>query len=136
MWFTIIYYHMFPRKIVLTNIKITRKSWSKYLNTLESILSFTLCFHKILWSSKCTSNMFILNFLDFLEVQVCLRSGTRVLCRSEVAKWFIFRSKWLFHNLSNCLHNQLIEVIAKLEISDQFSFGISKNHVFLPWDIS
>ena len=40
---------------------------------LESILSFSFCFHKILWSSKCTSNMFILNFLDFLEVQVCLQ---------------------------------------------------------------
>ena len=76
-WFTIIYYHMFPRKIVRTNIR--GKLWSKYLNKetcstlLESILTFSFCFHKILWSSKCTSNMFILNFLDFLEVQVCLQ---------------------------------------------------------------
>ena len=74
-WFTIIYYHMFPRKIVRTQ----GKSWSKYLNKetcstlLESIFTFTFCFHKILWSSKCTPNMFILNFLDFLEVEVCLQ---------------------------------------------------------------
>ena len=95
MWFTIIYYHMFPRKIVLTNIKITRKSWSKYLNTLESILSFTLCFHKILWSSKCTSNMFILNFLDFLEVQECLQE---FFTDRKLFKSSLFRCQQGFRN--------------------------------------
>ena len=95
MWFTIIYYHMFPRKIVLTNIKITRKSWSKYLNTLESILSFTFCFHKILWSSKCTSNMFILNFLDFLEVQECLQE---FFTDRKLFKSSLFRCQQWFRN--------------------------------------
>ena len=144
---------------------------------LKSILSFSFCFHKILWSSKCTSNMFILNFLDFLEVQVCLQEffTDRKLFKSsflDVSNYFAISclqwillykllrycqtavaciqsvgfDYWLEKSfLNNFRHLMLAcnQLIAKRERweniavwSDLGDSGISKNHVFLPWDIS